>query len=46
MAKTNKKLKQNLSKSDSENKVITEFSRFIGIESLEETPLVKLLFPF
>ena len=33
--------KKNLSESDSENE-ITEFSRFIVIELLEETPLAKL----
>ena len=44
MTNTNKKPKQNLSESDSENK-IREFSKFIVIEYLEETLLVKL-FPF
>ena len=44
MANTNKKSKQNLSESGSENK-ITESPGFIVIESLGETPLTKLL-PF
>ena len=41
--KYKQKPKQNLSESDSENE-ITELPRFIAIESLEETPLVKLSF--
>ena len=41
MANTNQKSKQNLSESDSENEAI-KFPRFIVIESLEETLLVKL----
>ena len=43
MANTNKKSKQNLSESDSENEILIEFSRFIEIKSLEENTLAICL---
>ena len=41
-ANKNKNSNKNLSESNSQKEMITEFPRFIVIESLEETPFGKL----